>query len=191
MASNAFVLIDPGDGVGVSRMHVKLDPRSTNVVRLYGDGLWCGPLETYNSAGSEITIDIDNDIGPNLLEPNQCNLGINVDYGPWSSFDNSSHVNYYNAISCQNTVHRISDAEFSSTETLTDGSKSPINLTGKNTSDVFRVYCDWVLPGDFFRVKNESETYDYYIITEVTGDDSTPGNNIASYAPLLQGAGDF
>lgn len=191
MANNAFVLIDPGDGVQVSRMNVKLDPRTTNMIRLYSDGLWCGPPDTYNSAGLDITVDADNDIGPNLLEPNQCNLGINVDYGPWSTFDNLSHVNYYNAISCQNTIHKIWNAEFSSTTTLVDGSREPIHLTGKNTSDVFRTHCDWVLPGDFFRVKNESDTYDYFIITEVSGDDSTPGNKIAAYALLLQGAGDF
>lgn len=189
MATFTHVLIDPGDGVDVSRVHVKLDPRVDNICRIYGDGLWAGIDGTSYSVDVDGSANTSTYIADSPLEPFQFDFGVNVDYGPWSGFDHLKHDDYYNAISCRDTVHRIWNATFSS-EDLATGKKKPINLTGKDTSEPFRKGCDWVLPGDFFRVQYGSN-YNYYIITQVTGDDDTPGNEIADYDLLAEGLGDF
>ena len=150
-----IIEINNGNGLSVSKLQIKLDQETEGndlVVRC--DGL-------YVSGG---TVSEDGTGNVKLAEY-QSNYSIMVDWSPWASEYTHDNDQYKNHVTCDCKTHRIWTAEWDSDDEET---RLPINLTGKNPNDPFRPEIDWVLPGDFFRIKKSDDTYDYYIITEVT-----------------------
>ena len=43
---------------------------------------------------------------------------------------------------------------------------------------------DYVFPGDMYRVKNDDDTYTYYLVTGSNHNDGNPGNNVTSSVKL-------
>ena len=170
----AMIDVYTAEGLSVSKVQVKLDEKTENndlVVR--SDGLYVSG--DYNDGSGNIR-----------LQQSQINYMIATDMSPWEDAYNGSNDIFKNHVTCDCNTHRCWNAEWDTSgdgndsdgdETEGDDSDDTPSVTtahmnkvklisGKNENDKFRPEIDWVLPGDFFRIKN-GDQWDYYIITEV------------------------
>lgn len=148
--------LEYGQGLSVSKLQVKLDSvKENNSLMVAADGLYVGSHGSSSSGKGNVE-----------LEAPTSNYSIWVAANPWGT-----ESGYEKYICCSNTVHRCWTAEW---DDPSSDVKLPINLTGKNPKDPMRPEIDWVLPGDFFRIKNTERStestpmYDYYLVTEVS-----------------------
>lgn len=147
----AMIEVYTSDGLSISRVQVKLDEVTANndlVVR--SDGLYVSG--DYNDGSGNIR-----------LKESQINYVIATDMSPWEEAYNGDNSTFKNHVACDCVTHRCWTAEWDSDN---DEDRKPIMISGKTDTDKFRKEIDWVLPGDFFRIKN-GDQWDYYIITEV------------------------
>ena len=157
-------------------LHVLIDPDEDNRLTLKNDGLLVLP--------SKESSDVK-------LYESQYGYGIQVDWSPWGVFqdefmDDETAASFKNKISCNSVIHRTWTATG-----IDPSTHMPYGLSGKNTNETFSAGSDWVFVGDFFRVKQADDTYNYYLITEVSANDSKPGNKVVGYVTLLANGGDF
>jgi hypothetical protein len=160
----ASIVLSLDKGLTVSKMQVKLDEvLSDNELVVRADGLYVSGKGLWNLK----------------LKDKQLGHGVHVNASPWGLSWLSTNELFDNHVCCDCTVHRLWTAKFNKPDAEKEFDKDPILLYGKNEKDIFRSDADWVLPGDFFRIKTsnddaETPTYDYYLITEVsTGPTST------------------
>jgi len=153
----ALIELNLGEGLSTSKLQVKLDETDeNNELFVANDGL-------YVSSG--IIPDKANDLN---LDKLQNNYAVTIDYSPWGYEYSKSNGSFQNHITCDCKTHRIWTAEWDKPDD--EENRLPIKLTGRNKDEPFRSKIDWVLPGDFFRVRSSSKRYQYYIITEVSAD---------------------
>lgn len=146
-----IIELDYGQGLSISKLQIKLDSvKEDNSLMVAADGLYVGAHGSSSSGKGNVKLEVP-----------QSHYSIWVAADPWGK-----ETGYEKYICCSNTVHRVWTAEWDYPDD--EEQRLPINLTGKNTSDPMRPEIDWVLPGDFFRIKRSDGDYDYYIVTEVS-----------------------
>lgn len=140
-------------GLSVSELQVKLDNViPNNDMCVYSDGLYVNG-STYDGSG-------------NIKLKNKLHFFyVNTDMSPWDANYNGDTDRFANHVCCDCQAHRCWNAEW---DTDDENTRKPKLISGKNEEDKFRDEIDWVLPGDFFRVKIGENRYEYYIITEVS-----------------------
>ena len=160
----ATISLSLDKGLSISKLQVKLDGvLSNNELMVRADGLYiCGQ-----------------GLWDLKLKDKQLGHGVHVNVSPWGESWLSSNDLFNNHVCCDCTVHRCWTAKWGKPDMDDLLKRDPILLYGKNKEDLFRADADWVLPGDFFRIRTNEESeetpvYDYYLITEVsTGPTST------------------
>lgn len=148
-----LIELNTGDGLSTSKLQVKLDTVTpNNDLCVYADGLYVNGSTSDGSGGIK-------------LKKKLHYYYINTDMSPWDANYNGDNDQFDNHICCDCQAHRCWDATFDTDDKAT---RVPTLVSGKNEEDKFRPEIDWVLPGDFFRVKVDENRYEYFIITEVS-----------------------
>ena len=137
---------------------IQLSSQEGNLFQIKEDGLYAKTAYDWNIRDGQKTEGIT--------------VGIASDYYPLTT-------NASGRIALTGLVHRTF---------LSTGENVGEKLVGLNGSDEFRSQLDYCLPGDIFRVKNDDDTYDYYLIikTDPLKDDNgyAYGNIVTDYAKL-------
>jgi hypothetical protein len=172
-------------GLSISRVQVKLDEKTPNndlVVR--SDGLYVSG--DYNDGSGDIRLQsnqINYLIATDMSPWEEAYDGDNSAFKNHVTCDCTTHRCWNAVWSSENPDEDTSDEEESTPESDPNNNEEPSSsdepettsssgmrkvtlVSGKNENDKFRKEIDWVLPGDFFRIKN-GDQWDYYVITEV------------------------
>ena len=155
----ALIEMELGNGLTTSKLQVKLDNvKENNDICVRCDGLYVAGESTSDGSGNVV------------LKEYQSHYMVLVDWSPWGAEYAADNSRFKNHVCCDCKTHRCWDAEWDSDS---ESTRKPILKHGKNEEDAFRKEIDWVLPGDFFRVKSQDDRYEYFIITEVSAGPSS------------------